>query len=35
MNVTRLLALLVLTCVVLCLATAMFNRYKPTFAEAL
>lgn len=34
-NAPALLALLVLTCVVLCVATAMFNRYKPTFAEAL
>lgn len=34
-NGPALLALFVLTCVVLCLATAMFNRYKPTFAEAL
>jgi ABC-type polysaccharide/polyol phosphate export permease len=34
-NAPALLVLFVLTCVVLCLATAMFNRYKPTFAEAL
>ena len=34
-NAPALLALFVLSCVVLSLATAMFNRYKQTFAEAL
>ena len=34
-NANALLVLFVLTCVVLTFATAMFNRCKPTFAEAL
>jgi ABC-type polysaccharide/polyol phosphate export permease len=34
-NIPSLLGLLVVACVVLSLATAMFNRYKQTFAEAL
>jgi ABC-type polysaccharide/polyol phosphate export permease len=34
-NMPALLALFVLTCVILSLATAMFNRSKRTFAEAL